>query len=85
VSAYTITSNEDDSVTLTCGTVRAHITGASWDEANRAASLLANALITQRATLRGLERLRRLQRYLQHVSAQITDLDALIRADGEEP
>jgi hypothetical protein len=45
---YIITSNDDESVTLKCGSITARIEGDSWRDANRTAHLLAEMLMGNR-------------------------------------
>ena len=45
MSSATIESHEDDSVTLTAGSITARISGDSWTDANEAAHVLAGLVI----------------------------------------
>jgi hypothetical protein len=67
-----ITTNESDSVTLRVGTVKAHIEGADWQEANEAAHLLGG-LLSQRVKARDLAG------RLRAIEGSLNGLDEMLR------
>jgi hypothetical protein len=74
-SDYSIESHKDDSVTLTVGTVTAHIRGDSWREANDAASVLGQAVAAK-------DQIRRIYGRMGAVRQALRDLeDQLKRCD----
>lgn len=74
--SVTIESHEDDSVTLTVGTLTAKIRGASWQEANDAAHTLA-ALLTSRIEMKNLRS--KAQRLTDTIQYAAELLDAVTR------
>ena len=70
--SYSIESHDDDTVTLTVGTITARISGASWHEANDAATKLAVLVC-------GREELRLLLRRTTFLSQTVGELERLSR------
>ena len=76
--AYTILSNEDDSITLECGSIRAEIRGSSWADANQAAHLLALGITSKREIERLSWQMKQLQNHLREMTTFSEGLDQRI-------
>jgi len=75
---YTLTSNDDDTVTLVCGSVRAEISAASWEEANQAAHLLASALTSKKDVDELARKVRRLHANIGETLTLVSGMDQRI-------
>lgn len=69
----TITSNEDDSVTLEVGGVTAHIKAPTWQEANAAAQALGGHLAAKRE-------LRDVARKTAHIRRLAKDVEGFLES-----
>lgn len=85
-----IESQEDDSVTLTVGSITAHIRGATWAEANKAAHALGTFIDSTRDTGALTKKLRYLRQQVERISqtlgvatCEIQDLSAYIYGAAE--
>lgn len=72
MSTIQITSHDDDSVTLECGSVVAHVRGGCWEEANEAAHRLGRLL-------RATEDRDDLEAEIQAARIQIRAISAVLR------
>lgn len=75
MSGVAIMSHDDDSVTLTVGTVKARIRGRDWAEANAAARALAASLTLRKGAERLKSKLSYLTKHAESLARLLEDVE----------